>query len=204
MFNFVAAMGPTEAQFVRVYVAALRRDYALVRSVLDLMSPDGLGLKSFSEAVTVSRGLQELQSDFDAKISRLQKKHKMRKVAQPPIPSGADILDLFSLSFFKLMTTVKTDEKPDDEQVVYDGWYSGKPTEWKKTLHMYTALPKDNKWPAALGNVFSQVFKFFLTTKPKWDVPPTGMKKIWPPANEIDGDDIDQFDWPNDADDEMY
>lgn len=203
MFNFAAAMGPTESQFVRVYVAALRRDYDLVRSVLDLMSPDGLGLKNFSEAVTVAAGLRELQSDFDAKINRAQKKHKMRKIAQPTHPSAVDILDLFSLSFFKIMTTVKKETVNNDEQLVSEGWYSGKPTEWKKTVYMYKDVPKDNNWPAALGDIFSQVFKFFLANKPKWDMPPPGMKKIWPPANSEDNDGLDWF-VDEDDDNDMY
>lgn len=207
-----AGMSPVEVQFVRLYVVTLRREYDMVRSVLHLMSPDGLNIKNFVEATNISRGLHEMQQDFDAALSRVQKKHKFRKVEVQTGPTLNELVDLFSLSFFKLVTVVKSEPEKHTQDKYYDGWFSGKPDEWKKTLLSLQGVPKNKgtNLPDLLSNFFQLAMKFFPFHSNKWDADDLpGAKKLWPPQNNLYDDDYEDdesddnnypFDWLFDDD----
>lgn len=202
-----ASMSPAEIQFIRLYITTLRREYYLVRSVVDLMHPSGLGLKSFSEATSVALGLAELQQDFDAKLRQLQKKNHPRTKFVSTGPTIDELADLFSLSFFKIITT---GESPAGVKSAHNkGWFSGKPTEWKKTLQSYKDVPKNKtqSLPDLLTDFFSAALKFFPFDNKTWLSNKSNLtKKIWPPDpnnwyDEIDDEDDDDdtslnpFDW---------
>jgi hypothetical protein len=201
----LAEMSPSEVQFVRLYVTTLRREYVLLKSVLDLMHPDNLGVKSFTDATRMALGLAEMQQDFDGKIRRIQKQHSLRTMQLLPSPSLDELANLFSLSFFKLVTTATL---PAGVKYNNEGWFSGKPTEWKKTLLQYKDVPKGktNKLPDLLTDFFTAALKFFPFDNNKWLTNKSNVtKKIWPPEtknwgvddDEIEDDsfDFDPFDW---------
>lgn len=208
----LAEMSPSEVQFIRLYITTLRREYALLKTVLDLMHPDNLGVKSFTDATKLALGLAEMQQDFDSKIRRIQRKNSMRTMYLPPSPSLDELANLFSLSFFKLVTTA---DLPAGVKYSNKGWFSGKPTEWKKTLWQYKDVPKDktNKLPDLLTDFFTAALKFFPFDNKKWLSDKSNVtKKVWPPDtknwgvydDDIDDDslDFDPFDWLFGDDDE--
>lgn len=197
MFDF-AAMSPAEIQFIRLYVLALRRDYYLVRSVMDLMHPNNLGVRGFAEATSMALALEEMHGDFDKKITKLQKKHDFRRVKTLPGPSVGELADLFSLSFFKLVN-VEEDAKSGKSVKTDEGWFSGKPTEWKKTLSEYKQVLKNASpsLPDLLSNFFNAALKFFpfdLNHKKWQDGFPGHTKKMWPPGNKYEDEDAQYFD----------
>jgi hypothetical protein len=204
MLSEAAAMSPEERKFVRLYVQAMRRDYVLLRSVIDLMNPHGLGVKNFVDAVRLALSLSDLEDVFETNLRRLQRKHGMNHRRISAGPTTDELADIFSLSFFKVITT----EETDDEKVVNNaGWFSGKPTEWKKTFLMLQQLPKPeaaNSLPELLSDIFTAALKLFPFHANKWQMPPD-TKKIWPPQNtgwpvddefeDEDDDDENPFDW---------
>lgn len=209
-----ASMSPEEVQFIRLYVAALRREYYLLKSVIDIMHPDSLGVKNFAEATRVAIGLAELQQDFDAKIRQLQRRKKMRERPAHPGPTLDQLADIFSLSFFKLITTVDTPKT--GKLIDSNGWFSGKPTEWKKTLQNYKHVPKNKQQalPDLLTDFFAAALKFFPFDNKTWLSNQSHItKKVWPPDSknwhdtdyEIDDDAPDEggpFDWLFDDNDD--
>jgi len=187
-----SAMTPSEMQFIRLYVTTLRREYYLLRSVLDLMHPNGLGVKSFIDATKMALALEGMHQDFDSALSRVQKKDKIRKIKVATGPTMDELADMFSLSFFKLVTV---EEGPETSKKIKtdDGWFSGKPTEWKKTLALYKNTPKNDlhSLPDLVSNFFNTLLKFFPFEKyhKNWHEGPFGpTKKLWPPENNYDED----------------
>jgi hypothetical protein len=186
-----SGMSPVEIQFIRLYVAAMRRDYYLLRSTMSLMHPSTLGVKDFASAANMAVELDDMHQQFEQKIEAIQKKDNIRKINVSNGPSVDELADLFSLSFFKLVTTEENDTgaligKTDS------GWYSGKPTEWKKTFSLYKNTPNNaiNALPDLLSNFLNTLMKFFPfeTNYKKWHEGPFGAaKKLWPPeTNEIE------------------
>lgn len=199
-----SGMSREELRFVRLYVTGLKREYACVKSVCHLMHPAGLGVKNFIDAVNVARGLDAMQQEFDSRLAAVQKKNKMRRANVAPMPTTADIVDLFSLSFFKVATVVKESSQPS--KVYSDGWFSGKPDEWKKTLLLAKDAPLSGgpTLPNLLSELFQAALKFFPFNPNKW-ADHFGTKKIWPENEknywDEDDDEPDYFDGPYDDDD---
>jgi hypothetical protein len=204
--SYFIGMSPAEAQFIRVYVSALRRHYADLRSVVDIMDPDGLGVKDFYDATNTALYLNRLQDDFDTAVESIQKKHQLKTVRSKPFPTEDDIADLFSLSFFKLITTQKSAPDALTKTVTQNGWFSGKPEEWQNTLKAYNNISKDKMadLPDLLSQFFNAFAKFFyLSNKFSTNLPPHYGKKIWPLAADNmyedyddDEDDADEPDNP--------
>lgn len=145
----------TEQHFIRTYVAAMKRDYHLLWSVLDLMSPAHLGVKEIVAASRVAKHLQELQADFDRELLALQKKHKLKhKAFSQPEPTTEDLAELFTLSFFKVVTKTPQGQKKDD------GWFSGEPESWKEMAHTIQSIDV-NKLPKIIGTYISTLIKLF-------------------------------------------
>lgn len=209
-----SAMTPAEMQFIRLYVSVLRRDYYVMRSVMDVMHPDNLGVKSFVDAAKIALKLNELQQDFDASLRVVQRKNSICSRNMPAGPTIDELADMFSLSFFKLVVT-SHDKSGADKQVHHNGWFSGKPYEWKKTLNAYKGVPKEktNSLPDILTSFFAAALKFFPFDNKTWSLEDPGLtKKVWPPeANNWHLDEYDEeeddpgdqpFDWLFGPDDE--
>jgi hypothetical protein len=145
----------TEQQFIRTYVAAMKRDYHLLWSVLDLMNPVNLGVKEVVLAARLARELQQLQASFDSELLALQKKHRLRhKSFSAPEPTVDDLAELFTLSFFKVVTTTPKGKKKDD------GWFSGEPESWKEIAHTIQSIDV-NKLPQIISSYIATLMKVF-------------------------------------------
>lgn len=193
-----ASMSPAEVQFIRLYITTLKREYYLVRSVMDVMHPNGLGVKSFTAATKLALGLAEMQQDFDAKLRGVQKKNSLRTKFVSPGPTLDELADMFSLSFFKIITTVENESA--GKSYKNNGWFSGKPTEWKKTLYSYKDAPKNKaaSLPDLLTEFFTTALKFFPFDNKTWLSNKSNLtKKIWPPDSKNWYDDIEDDDDPS-------
>jgi hypothetical protein len=206
--SYFVGMSPVEMQFIRVYVSALKRHYPVIRSVVDLMNPDGLGIQDFYKATTTAVALADMHDDFEQGLQSAKTNNKMRIRKVTESPTEDELADLFGLSFFKLITTAPADDnKKFSPQKLHEGWFSGKPDEWKNTLKAYKDAPtgKDN----ALTELLTECFNAFAKLFHKHDMFPHGFKpgfgkKLWPAESDFlddQGDDAaddfdgDPFDW---------
>jgi hypothetical protein len=166
----------SEQQFIRTYVAAMKRDYHLLWSVLDLMNPTHLGVKEIVIAARLAKDLQQLQADFDGELLALQQKHRLKhKAFSQPEPTMEDLAELFTLSFFKVVTTTPKGKKKDD------GWFSGEPESWKEMAHTIQSIDV-NKLPKIIGAYMATLMKLFkpfdygpgmsdVPVNPYWQLP---------------------------------
>ena len=163
MFN-LHKISKIELQFIRTYVAAMRRDYYMLWSVLDLMNPTFLGVKDIVTAAKTAQALQEMHFDFDKELIALQEKHKLRARGGSGEPTPDELSDLFTLSFFKVVTTSPKGKKKDD------GWFSGEPTAWPAMLKSMQTIDS-KKLPHTVGTYLAAVMKMFGST---------GINKLFP------------------------
>lgn len=152
-------------------------------------------------------GLDEMHKDFDSKINRIQQKKKLQKIRAPAGPTTDELADMFSLSFFKLVT-VTEEPKTGNSVKQDDGWFSGKPAEWKKTLALYKNTPKSagDPLPNLLSSFLTTLLKFFPFEPghKNWHEFPFGTtKKLWPPQGEYAEDNDEQYFEDDDEDDGM-
>lgn len=198
---FSSTMSDTEKRFIRLYVNALRRDFNLVKSVIALMHPDGLAISDFSRATRVAVELQHMHAEFDTCLHNLPISHKFFKKTAATGPTLDDLAELFTLSFFKVLTTFegsKGIKKKTDA-----GWFSGKPDEWQQLFKQLAATAgQSNKKQSPMLNMFSKffpqldLFKDFDFSAAIEDNTPNQ----WPPsgfAKDIDYDD-EQYDEDDD------
>lgn len=154
MFN-LNNISNAEQQFIRTYVAAMRRDYQLLWSVLDLMNPTNLGAKEIVPTARLARELRTLQAEFDGELMALQKKHRLKhRAIAPPPPTTEELAELFTLSFFKVITKTPKGEKKDD------GWFSGEPESWKEMAHTVQSIDI-NKVPKIFSAYIAKLIKLF-------------------------------------------
>ena len=204
-------MSPVESQFIRLYVKTIRRRYSAVKTTIDLMHPNCLGVTNFADAARMAAHLDGLYEDFDTAIEAYAEHADLRLIPAPPSPSFDELADLFTLSFFKIMRVAESSAAglPVKQDT---GWHSGKPTEWKKVLNEQQNFFSDpaQKIPAALAKLFDVLPKFFAflsgsNAANSWPPLSLGSKKLWPPDldenendYEIDGlsedEDFDSFD----------
>ena len=203
-----AGMSPVEVQFIRVYVHALRKHYDTIRTAIDVMNPKDLGVEDFDTATRIAVEMRELHADFENAIRKLHKKHKTPTRPVKPVPTDDDLADLFGLSFFKLVTKATITDTPTPFVIPHEGWFSGKPNEWKNSLKSYKDAPKpaQSDLPANILSQYLNIFsKFFHLNDAANKKPPFGgHKKIWPTEQDFfdeypDDDETDSpenpFDW---------
>lgn len=188
----------------------MKRDYYLLWSVLDLMHPKQLDVRDIVVAARLARGLQEMQADFDRELLELQKKHKLR--LRPnfalPTPSTEGMAELFTLSFFKIVSTTPKGKKKDD------GWFSGEPDSWKNIAQSIQTIDV-NKLPNMVSSYIATLIKLFKpfgstflppqndSVNYSWDLPPSSFKHYkdagWYDEEDDDGY-YDNYDDPFDDD----
>jgi hypothetical protein len=166
-------MSTVEKQFIRVYVAAMHRDYDMLQSTFYLMAPTEPDVKSVVVAAKMARSLREMHAEFDSTLHELARKNKFREKPLPPVPNLDDLADLFTLSFFKIIKTEGTGQIKKD-----DGWFSGAPSAWGKTIKSafnanYNSLPK-------VLSTYLQALKKLLANETAFDI----KNKFWKPPNE--------------------
>jgi hypothetical protein len=168
----------TEIEFIRVYVRAMKREYHLLHSVLALMHPEQLGMRCIVAATKAAKELQEMQAEFDQSVALLSTQHQMRVRKTADVPTADDLADMFTMSFFKVISPTPYGKKDD-------GWFSGEPGTLESLFKSLKKLEKD-KLPNALATYFAAAFKLFAANNKKypladdplnhWNLPPQTFK----------------------------
>lgn len=176
-------MSVAEKQFIRTYVQAMRRDFALVESVMALMHPDQLALTDFIHAVNVALELRQMQAEFEATLANTPSLQPFIRKSLPAGPSLDDMADMFAMSFFKVFTVLENKKAWSKKQDA--GWFSGQPEEWHKVFkELEITVEKSEKKQSPIFNMFSkffpqlEMFKNFHLAQPPEDLP----TNEWPPA----------------------
>jgi hypothetical protein len=162
------SVSKTELEFIRVYVVAMRREYFLLQNVLALMHPDNLDVHCVVTATRIARELQAMHAEFDSTLHALESLHAFRKRNYSDGPTIDQLADLFTLSFFKVVTDTPTGKYDD-------GWFSGEPGAWKKMLLSLT--PANSKHaPKNMLAYLKEAMKLFTQKSDMfilWDDVPT-------------------------------
>lgn len=202
-----AGMSPIEVQFIRVYVNALRKHYDTIRTAIDIMNPKELGVSEFATASRFADKMRDLHSDFDAAIRKIHKKHKTPIKPLKPSPTEDELADLFGLSFFKVVTKANFSGDAAQFVIPHEGWFSGKPNEWKSSIKAYKETPKPTTSNLA-ENILSQYLELFskffnVNNALNKNNLFGGKKKVWPMEQDFfdehdgyidDDDDADEID----------
>lgn len=212
--SVIEHMSPAEREFIKVYVAALRRDYGLIFTVFSLMDPAQLAVTDVAEATRIAVELQHMHAEFEVCLHNLQSCRKFFKRGPSFSPTLDQLANLFTLSFFKILTSVQ--KKNGVQQKVDAGWFSGKPEEWHKILEQlekskpFPEKPK-TETPSAIFNLFSKFFPQFDNLKYFFDpgTPKDNVSiNIWPPTSfgkknnyDVDAEDPD---YPDDNDNPFW
>lgn len=204
MFNS-SHFNTRERQFIRVYVARLREEYFLVHSVLALMHPKNLGVQDVVAATRLAVSLAALHEDFIDRLNVEQKKNGNKRLSKD-YPTTNELADLFTLSFFKIITT-------SDKQKTDIGFFSGNPDGWKKPFSDFVKHETTPKLTSALDNIMSAYIaamqKLFPNIKwtakffddNSWKLPPNSFSSSADPsADEWLAEEEDDF-WPYDDED---
>lgn len=164
-------MSKAEKQFIRTYVAALRRDFNLLTSVMEFMHPDRLAITSAAKATEMAVELQHMHAEFEMTLHNLPSTGKFLRKTVATGPSLDDLADLFTLSFFKVFTVLENDKAGGQKKDA--GWFSGKPAEWYELFKQLDAVEhQSSKTQSPVFNMFSKffpqlsLFKNFHLAKP--------------------------------------
>jgi hypothetical protein len=191
MFN-PNKLSVAEFKFIKTYVAAMKRDYDVLASVLHLMDPEKVGVRCVVQATELAYRLQDLQFDFDAHLRDIAGRHKFRHMPAKPSPTTDEVADLFTLSFFKVVA--KTSKGKTD-----DGLFSGEPDSWQQVFKSLQDANKHHKlkdmmsfYTKALFNLFPKLPPVFPKDDPlSFELPPGSFETH--SSYEYDEDDDD---WP--------
>lgn len=191
----VSKMSATELKFIRAYVAALRKDYWLLLTAIELMKPDQLAIRDVVQAARLAKALQPLHDEFETAVETLASTGRFFQRRTAKRPTLDDLGDLFSLSFFKVVTTVKSGGTAVSKHD--DGWFSGDPHVWQNVFDNLQKNPPFNSLATdclnALAKLFPEMKDLYFGGAPPHDVP----LNFWP-GKQIAHEDDDDDDWYED------
>jgi hypothetical protein len=188
----VNKMSATELKFIQTYVAALKRDHALLLTSIELMKPEQLAVTSIVQAARLSKAMQEMHAEFESTINALASTDKFFRRKTVKHPTLNELGDLFSLSFFKVVTTVKAGSTALSKHD--DGWFSGDPYSWQNVFDNLQKNPPFNALVTdclkALAKMFPEMKDLHFGDGPEYDAP----LNFWPGKQpEYNDDDDDEW-----------
>lgn len=187
----IAHMSPDELKFIRLYCTLLRRQYYEVKTVMAVMSPSNLAVRSPVQAANVANRLNDFGRDFDAAIEKIKKKHKIKekRVLHDEVSFLNELADIFALSFFKVVAV--SDEDAENVTLVKDGWCSGEPSSWTTYVDL-SQSPQDDYQKT----IMSQIINFFSAIT-AWKKPTLQHKNVDPDEDREEYDEDDDW-YPDD------
>lgn len=190
----VNKMSATEVTFIRAYVAALRRGHATLLTAIELMKPEQLAVTNIVQAARLSKAVQEMHVEFESTINALASTPKFFRRRTVKYPTLNELSELFALSFFKVVTTVKAG--PTSLSKHDGGWFSGDPYSWQNVFENLQKNPPFNAVVTdclkALAKMFPEMKDLYLGDGPKHDAP----LNFWPGKQpKYDNDDDDDDEW---------
>ena len=214
-------MSAEERAFVVSYIRALRQDFWRVQTVMSLMDPDnGLAIEDFTHAIDLAAKINELHVEFEYNLleaaGHLWK--PMSKIKNVDMPTVDQLAELFTLSFFKLISVAPfgpagLPKKKDN------GWSSGAPGTIQTALNLLETGffdkkpdPATNNTAAGLAAVVLDLFsKLFDWSPPDVNDGSSAYFANWVPyltnPHTPDSDYYDEdeyYDDDDDDDDEEY
>lgn len=194
----------TEFKFIKTYVAAMRREYDVLTSVMHLMHPDHLAVQCVIQAAKLARKLCALQAEFDERLRGLAIASTFKTKPDKPSPTNDQLADLFTLSFFKIV--LNTPKGKSD-----NGMFSGEPDSWKQVFQNLQNANKHQKlsgmldfYKNALTNLFPNLPPFFSPGSSDFKLPPNSFgphfyfeydKYADEDDDEDEWSDNDDYDW---------
>lgn len=186
----IAHMSPDELKFIRLYCFLLRKQYYEVKTVMSVMNPTNLAVRSPTQAASIARQLTTLGDNFDAAIEKIKKKYAVteKRVLHDEMSFLNDLADIFALSFFKVVAI----DSEDSTQValIKDGWCSGEPASWTNYVENASGPQADYQ-----KTVMSQILNFFSTIT-AWKKPTLHYKQVESDEEREEYDENDE--WYND------
>lgn len=163
-------MSPDEFKFIRIYCAAVRRDFDAMSTALVLTDPVELGLTCPFTVAKLAFGLQGMQREYRHRFVEVGAKHVMNKSLEDCLPSAVPSLDdvgrIFSVSFFKIVDSdTKLAIVTAANNIPHDGWSSGRPSDWQYSLKSLYEIQKQQKplIASGLNLAFQKLFSIFLS-----------------------------------------
>jgi hypothetical protein len=156
-------MSADEFGFIRIYCAAVKKDYDLLTTMRGLMRPENLEVVCPLEATRLAEQLRDMQVSYCAELES----RGTVKVSKKKEEAGAtldQIAEVFTQSFFKLVhSETKKVFITDKGLPDHDGWSSGHPAHWQHMLHSLKAIyaQKMQNDAAANGLMISALLKLF-------------------------------------------
>lgn len=182
----VNKMSATELKFIQTYVTTLRRDYWLLQTAMELMKPDQLAVTDIVQATQLSKVMQQLHAEFELTINALASTNKFFRRKTAKHPTLDELGALFSLSFFKVVATVKAGEKSLAKHD--DGWFSGDPHAWQNVFDNLQKNPPFNSLITdclkAMAKMFPEMKDLYFGSAPATDAP----LNFWPGKQPADND----------------
>ena len=189
MLKFTEMSG-TEILFVQKYVRALKRDFDLLQTVFQLMNPKETAISDVVTATNMALALEKYGEEFEAQLRTLDAKHKFVHGKSSEWPPVDLLADLFSLSFFKVVT------KTPGVKVAHAGWFSGEPENWAAVFDDPEAPNQQNMLSSLPESFFTDLTKaakkffggasFFSELFGHFHSPPSS--NVWPIPEEYDED----------------
>jgi len=159
-------MSAEERVFVVAYIRSMRRDFWRVQTVMSLMDPTaGSGITDFMLAIELAGKINELHVEFEYNLLEVAG-HLCKpadKTKHLDMPSVDQLADLFTLSFFKLVS-VEPSGPAGLPKKTDNGWSSGAPGAIKTALNLLETDFFDKKpavapaGPAAIAAVIIDLF----------------------------------------------
>lgn len=159
-------LSPLERKFFKLYAVAAKQDYHIMQTAVSLMNPDELGVICPVHATRIASEMQELYSDFDASLNAVATKGDFVRKSVAASPTGEELVQLITVSFFKLVATVKTDAA-DPGKTADGGWFSGETENWQKNIAaLKKSLAPSHKEPTSpLISAMLQLFNSLVNKK---------------------------------------
>lgn len=168
----LAHMSPDELRFIRLYCTLLRKQYYEVKTVMSLMNPATMAVRSPVQAASMAAQLAEFGEDFDDGLVAVRQKHKIKekRVLRDEVSFLNELADIFALSFFKVVAA--DEETANKVTLIKDGWCSGEPTSWTKYIDL-SAQPQDDYEKSIVSHILN-----FFSTITTWKKPSLHHKQV--------------------------
>lgn len=189
-------MSADEFGFIRLYCAAVKKDYDLLTTVRGLMRPDNLEIACAVEATRLAEELRNMQLSYCSELEACGTA-KASKKKEEDGASLDQIAEVFTQSFFKLVhSETKKVFITDKGLPDHDGWSSGHPNYWQQMLHSLKAIYAQKKHNESNENglMISALLKLFSILPAEFN-----SKKYELELNQYEDDE-----WDEDPDDDYF
>lgn len=207
-------ISPEERVFIVTYIRALRREFWRLHTVMSLMDDKlGLAITDVTRAVELTEAIDDMHGEFEYDLKQIATKFSpfRSKIKVVDMPTVDQLADLFTFSFFKLVS-IEPLEPLGPPVKVDNGWSSGQPGTLQTALSLLESgyLDKKAALPAPPPDTIGAAVFDLLSKLFNWQSPETAADAIsffdWFPflkaAGNDKNDDYADDDYGDDAEDD--